>query len=165
MWVRSEPAGYVRHITRDPLPGTNVKKILLTMAWLDKQVSNQTTEILARSLGIPNLDSSIQQGFPGIPDVSGPVDSAMVIYDTGSFDIFDVSYYLPHPSGPLIPPLANVIPSSNCDPHAARLGVEGPALGHGPGELGGRGGRRGRGGGRRLWRRLWPARCHPSPCR
>ena len=123
VWVRSEPAGYVRHITRDPLPGTNVKKILLTMAWLDKQVSNQTTEILARSLGIPNLDSSVQQGFPGIPDVSGPVDSAMVIYDTGSYDIFDLSYYLPHPSGALIPPLANVIPSSNCDPHAARLGI------------------------------------------
>jgi hypothetical protein len=123
MWVRSEPAGYVRHITSDPLPGTNAKKILLTMAWLDKQVSNQATEILARSLGIPNLSSSVQQGFPGIPDVAGPVDSAMVVYDTGSYDIFDVRYYVPQNGQALIPPLANLIPSPRCDPHAARLTI------------------------------------------
>lgn len=119
VWVRSEPAGYARHITSDPLPGSKPKKILLTAAWLDKQVSNQATEILARTLGIPNLDGSVQQGFPGIPDVSGPVDSAMVIYDQGSYDIFDVAYYAIQGSGPLIPPLANRIPSSKCDPHGA----------------------------------------------
>ena len=117
VWVRSEPAGYVRHITTDPFPGTNKKKILLTVAWLDKQVSNQATEILARSLGIPNLDSSIQQGFQGIPDVSGPVDSAMVIYDQGSYDIFNELHYGFQGSGRLIPELANRIPSGKCDPH------------------------------------------------
>lgn len=117
VWVRSEPAGYVRHITQDPFRKTNVKKIMLTAAWLDKQVSNQATEILARSLGIPNLDASIQQGFPGIPDVSGPVDSAMVIYDQGSYDIYNILQYQTVGSGPLIPPLANRIPSSKCDPH------------------------------------------------
>jgi len=123
VWVRSEPAGYVRHITSDPLPGTNAKKILLTVAWLDKQVSNQVTEILARSLGIPNLDSSIQQGFPGIPDVPGPVDSAMVIYDTGSYDIFNIFHYQLRGGGQLIPPLDNQIPSGICDPHAMRLEI------------------------------------------
>jgi len=123
VWVRSEPAGYVGHVTSDPLPGTNAKKVLLTVAWLDKQVSNQATVSLARSLGIPNLTSSIQQGFPGIPDVSGPVDSAMVIYDTGSFDIFDPAFYVPQNGQFLIPPLANLIPSGRCDPHAPRLSI------------------------------------------
>jgi hypothetical protein len=121
VWVRSEPAGYVRHITQDPLPGTNAKKLLVTMAWLDKQVSNQATEIMVRSLGIPNLTASIQQGFPGIPDVDGPVDSALVVYDTGSYDIFRPAHYQTKGSGPLIPPLRNLIPSGTCDPHAARV--------------------------------------------
>jgi hypothetical protein len=123
VWVRSEPAGYVRHITSDPLPGTNPKKLLVTMAWLDKQVSNQATEIMVRSLGIPNLTGSVQQGFPGIPDVDGPVDSALVVWDTGSYDIFLPAHYATVGSGPLIPPLANRIPSSKCDPHAARLTI------------------------------------------
>lgn len=123
IWVRSEPAGYVTHITSNPLPGTNAKKILMTVAWLDKQVSNQASEILARSLEIPNLDASIQQGFPGIPDVVGPVDSAMVIYDTGWYDIYDIAQYAQEGSGSLIPLLANLLPSSKCDPHAARLTI------------------------------------------
>jgi hypothetical protein len=123
VWVRSEPAGYVRHVTSDPLPGTNAKKILMTVAWLDKQVSNQASEILARSLEIPNLDASIQQGFPGIPEVSGPVDSAWVIYDTGWFNIFSPAQYATNGSGSIIPRLANLLPSSKCDPHAARLTI------------------------------------------
>jgi hypothetical protein len=123
VWVRSEPAGYIRHITSDPLPGTNPKRLLVTMAWLDKQVSNQATEIMVRSLGIPNSTASVQQGFPGIPDVAGPLDSAFVVYDTGSYDIFDPLMYQTVGSGPLIPPLDNRIPSSKCDPHAQRLTI------------------------------------------
>ncbi len=120
LWVTGEPAGYARHVTglaADPLPGTNAKKILMTVAWLDKQVSNQASEVLARTLGIPNLDASIQQGLQGIPDLSGPLDSALVIYHAGSLDIFDPAHQ------PFIPPLANLIPSSKCDPHAARLTI------------------------------------------
>jgi hypothetical protein len=117
VWVRSEPAGYIGHITENPLPGTNAKKMLVTVAWLDKQVSNQATEIMVRSLGIPNSTASVQQGFPGIPDEDGPLDSAMVIYDQGSYDIFNPQQYQTVGSGPLIPPLQNRIPSSKCDPH------------------------------------------------
>lgn len=117
VWVRSEPGGYIGHITRDPLPGTNTKKMMVTVAWLDKQVSNQATEIMVRSLGIPNSTASVQQGFPLIPDEDGPLDSAMVIYDTGSYDIFNPLHYQTRGTGPLIPPLANLLPSSTCDPH------------------------------------------------
>ena len=123
VWVRSEPAGYVRHVTNNPLPGTNKKHMLVTMAWLDKQVSNQATEILVRSLGVPNLTSSVQQGFAEIPDMVPPLDSALVVYDTGSYDIFNPLHYQVVGSGPLIPPLANRIPSGTCDPHAARLTI------------------------------------------
>lgn len=114
LWVRGEPAGYL-HLLR-PQVQSGDKKLLVTMAWLDKQVSNQATEILVRSLGIPNLDGSVLQQVVDIPDVSGPVDSAWVSWDTGTFDIYD-----PAQQPPIIPPLSNQIPSDVCDPHGERF--------------------------------------------
>jgi hypothetical protein len=115
-WVSAEPAGFARHITSDPLPGSgNAKRILMTPAWLDKQVSNQCTEIAARTLQLSNLaPGSVQRGLQGIPDQAGPLDSAYIQYDTGAFDLFNPAHQ------PFIPPLANVIPSNVCDPHGAR---------------------------------------------
>jgi hypothetical protein len=128
MWVNAEPAGYIRHVTglvEDPLPdlegeAMDGKRILMTVAWLDKQVSNQASEIAARSLGIPSLQGSLLQGLAGIPDQpEGPsgLDSALVFYDVGSFDVFDPAY------DPYIPPLSNEIPSEACDPHGRRFTI------------------------------------------
>jgi len=122
LWVSAEPAGYARHVTRDPLPGSgDPAKLFMTVAWLDKQVSNQASEVAARTLGLSNLTSSIAQGLVGIPDVDtdieGPQDSALVIWDTGSFDIRDPA------QAPFIPALANQIPSSVCDPHGFRPAI------------------------------------------
>ncbi|HEX5068225.1 MAG TPA: hypothetical protein VFY49_19045 [Myxococcota bacterium] len=117
MWVSADPAAYVRHITgtvEPPLPGTPPKQLLMTVSWLDKQVSNQAQEILARSLGIPNLVGSIQERLVNIPDLdagAAGLPSALAIYDTGYFDIFDPLH------APFLPPLANQIPSTKCDPH------------------------------------------------
>ena len=111
LWVSAEPASLVRHITSDPLPGSGgPSKLLLTVGWLDKQVSNTCTEILARTLGIPNVQS-VQQGLVGIPDSAGPEDSALVIYDTGFFDLFNPAHQVN------IPALSNKIPTGVCDPH------------------------------------------------
>ena len=116
LWVSSDPAGYATHITSDPFPGSGApSRILMTPAWLDKQVSNQCTEISARTLRLSNLaDGSIVSGLQGIPDEDGPLDSAYVMYDTGSFDLFNPAHE------PFIPPLANLIPSGVCDPHGPR---------------------------------------------
>jgi len=112
LWVRGEPAGYVTHITSNPLPGTNVKNILVSQAFLDQQVSNQCTEIEARSLGVPMLVGSHRSGVPQIPDLPGPLASAYVEYDTGSFDLNNPAHT------PFIPPLANLQATPNaCDPH------------------------------------------------
>ena len=117
MWVSAEPAAYVRHVTGDvepPLRDTPAKQILMTVAFLDKQVSNQASEIAARTLRIPQLVGSLQAQLEGIPDEDAGalgLESAYVIYDTGSFDVFDPAY------DAVIPPLANRIPSSVCDPH------------------------------------------------
>jgi hypothetical protein len=123
-WVTSEPAAYARHITglvEPPLPGSPAKKILMTVAWLDKQVSNNAAEVAARTLGIPNFDgASLVRGLQQIPDApegASGLDSAYVIYDVGSFDVFDPAF------DAVIPPLANQIPSDVCDPHARRLTI------------------------------------------
>ncbi|MBX3023926.1 hypothetical protein KF840_03350 [bacterium] len=114
LWVRGESAGYATHITRDLLPGTAPKRILMTAAWLDQQVTNHGTEITVRTLGLPNLvPGSLVSDLPQIEDRPGPLESAYVMYDTGSFQLS-----MP---GPFIPPLANLIPASNrCDPHGER---------------------------------------------
>ncbi len=116
LWVRGESAGYARHITRDPLPGTNAKRILMTEAWLDQQVSNLGTEVAARTLGLPNLSpGSLVSGLVDIPDRPGPLDSALVVYDTGSFDLDNPEHT------PFVPPLANLQAEPNdCDPHGLR---------------------------------------------
>ena len=112
LWVRGEPAGYATHITSNPLPGSMVKNILLSQAFLDQQVSNQCTEIEARTLGIPALVGSHRSGMPQIADLPGPLASAYVEYDTGSFDLANPAH------APYIPPLANLQAQPNgCDPH------------------------------------------------
>jgi hypothetical protein len=114
LWVSAEPAGIVTHVTSDPLAGSGpAKKLFMSVAWLDKQVSNQCTEVAARSLGLPNLEGSLQAELQQIPDVTGPVDSAYVMYDSGAFDLFN-PLHQPH-----IPPLANLFPTTKCDPHGS----------------------------------------------
>ncbi|HME73541.1 MAG TPA: hypothetical protein VKM54_27305, partial [Myxococcota bacterium] len=116
LWVRGEPAALATHVTSNPLRGTNAKKILMTEAFLDQQVSNQGTEIAARTLGLPQLVGSLLPGVAEIPDRAGPLDSAWVVYDTGGFDLSNPA------DAPFIPPLANLTAQSNhCDPHPRRF--------------------------------------------
>ncbi len=118
LWARGESAGYATHITKNPLPGTNAKNVLMTVAFLDQQVSNQGSEITARTLGLPNLVGSRLANLPLIPDEPGPLPSALEIYDTGSFDLNNPAHQ------PFIPPLANEQATpSGCDPHPIRLTI------------------------------------------
>jgi hypothetical protein len=115
LWASAEPVSVAQRITSDPLPGAGgPKRVLLTPAWLDKQVSNTCTEIAARTLDLPLLAGSIQQGLVGMPDVPGPVDSALSIWHLGEMDILNPAH------APALPPLANLIPNSTCDPHSRR---------------------------------------------
>jgi hypothetical protein len=121
VWVRGEPAGYANHVTGRtlrPLPGVKRKQMLVTVAWLDQQVSNLGSLLLGRTLRLGTLEGSLQRGLPGMPDKTGPQDSAYVIYDTGSFDLDNPAH------APFIPPIANDQPELNqCDPHARQLAI------------------------------------------
>lgn len=112
LWDRSEPNGYARHITNDPLPNTPVHHVLLHKAFGDHQVANVTTEIEARTMGasihqptiVPLRHSDLNPywGIAAIP--SYPFfGSAMIVWDSGA----------------ATPPVENLPPTTGADPHGA----------------------------------------------
>jgi hypothetical protein len=115
LWVRGESAGYANHITGEtlpPFPGTNTKRVLMTVARFDQQVSTLAAQISAATLGLPNLVGSVETNLPLVPDVGGPLASAHVMYDTGSYVLGEDDQY--------IPPLTNrpaAVDDNDCDPH------------------------------------------------
>jgi hypothetical protein len=126
LWDSAEPAGYLRHVTRNPLPGSGrAKDLLYTVAKYDGVVSNEASEIAIRTLGLPNLhDARTRSGSavadqPGIRDVAGPLSArdrgfvgAAIHYDIGMYgDLSDPALL------PFVPPLANATARSGCDPH------------------------------------------------
>ncbi|NNL67160.1 MAG: hypothetical protein HKP30_13015 [Myxococcales bacterium] len=119
LWVSADPAGYMTHTVGDDLlPGnTFPKKLYLSPAWLDYQVSNHGTEITVRTLGLTSGPGSVQKGLVGIPDEppGTSLDSALVNWDTGLHDILDPTTLDQYP--PLAP---DVVQDPNGDPHGAR---------------------------------------------
>lgn len=81
-WDYSEPATYAPHVIRDPLPGTPPKRILYQIGLNDAQVSNDASDIAARTMGLPLLTPSPRTPF-GLETTMGPVDSALVYYTFG----------------------------------------------------------------------------------
>lgn len=93
LWDRGEGGGYINHITRDPLPGTQANKaVLMHVAWGDHQVSELTSFIEARSLGAKIYRPMVAEGRShevtpgwGLQDVAeGDTGSVIVIWDSGA---------------------------------------------------------------------------------
>ena len=93
LWDRGEGGGYINHITRDPLPGTQANKaVLMHVAWGDHQVSELTSFIEARSLGAKIYRPMVAEGRShevtpgwGLEDVAeGDTGSVIVIWDSGA---------------------------------------------------------------------------------
>jgi hypothetical protein len=84
LWDRAEPQGYMNHLVAGDLSTPPVPhKILIHMSTCDSQVSNLATEIMVRSLGIPQVDPPLRHFFD-IPEMTGGYDgSAFVEIDWG----------------------------------------------------------------------------------
>jgi len=79
LWDRAEPNGYLPHIEPGTLSDPPVPhKILIHMATYDSEVSNLATEIMVRSLGIPQV-SPVARSFVGIPELAGPFDGSAFV--------------------------------------------------------------------------------------
>ena len=97
MWDRSDPNGYARNMTDNPLPNTPEHKVMLIMAWGDHSVGNVTTEVMARTIGVPLRAPALDPSrlAPGavdpfydheiLGDLSGPAadGNALFVWDTG----------------------------------------------------------------------------------
>lgn len=82
LWDRAEPNGYLPHILPGDLSDPPFPhKILIHMATYDSEVSNLGTEIMVRSLGIPQV-APVHRTFFQVPAMTAPFDgSAMVEID------------------------------------------------------------------------------------
>ena len=135
LWDSAEGSGYLRHITRDPLPGSGGPKNLLYLpAEFDALLPNESTEMAIRTLGLPNLydtlrdEGSSVSGRVGIEDRAPPLApdepgfiGAAVWYDAGMYgDLSDPEL------AAFAPPLTNEFRVSPCDPHSETLKI--PAL-------------------------------------
>ena len=126
LWDSAEAAGYLRRLTRDPLPGSGpAKRVLVTVPEYDALLPNEGAENEIRTLGVPNLAGSSVAGRVGIPDVAPPLlpddpdfAGAATWYDLGMYgDLSDPAL------AAFAPPLANLASASSCDPHSATIGV------------------------------------------
>jgi hypothetical protein len=119
--VRAWPGPYLAYAEAGhPLRKTKRTDILMTAAWLDQTTTDLGAEIVARTLGLPNLRGSCRQALPGIDDQPGPLSSAVAFYDTGSYDPDNPEH------GPFIPPLANLpaaVDDPYCNPHLTRFAI------------------------------------------
>ncbi len=83
LWDRVEPTGYARHLVSDPLPDTPAHRILFRAARGDHQVPPLGAHVMARTAGVPQLDTGLGQTV-GLPLVAGPIDgSAYAEFDFG----------------------------------------------------------------------------------
>ena len=111
LWDRGEADGYAQHMTDDPLPGTPAHTVLMHVAFGDHQVSPDAANIQARTIGArihaptvtPGRLPYVEPEYWGIePIESYPYGgSAIVVWD----------------SGVPAPPLVNLAPGGEHDPH------------------------------------------------
>ncbi len=115
LWDRGENDGYAQHLTSDPYPGIEAKQVLLVQAFGDHQVSNVSTDILARTLAATVYEPSLAAGRSNDVDPQWGIDAfdpispsaaIMVVWDFGT----------PAPPPVNLPPTE---PEYGKDPHGA----------------------------------------------
>lgn len=115
LWDRGENAGYAQHLTANPYPGFEAKKVLMVQAFGDHQVANVSTEMLARTVGATIHEPSLAPGRSldvephwGIEalDHANPTNGVVVLWDFGT----------PPPPTVNLPPTE---PEYGDDPHGA----------------------------------------------
>jgi hypothetical protein len=81
MWDFSDPISYGPRILHEPFPNTPAKNILYQVAVDDSQVPNETSDKMARAMGIPLLTPSARHVY-GLETVGdGQATSAMTYWD------------------------------------------------------------------------------------
>jgi hypothetical protein len=111
LWDRTEPDGYVRHITNNLLPSTPQHFVMLHEAFGDFQVSNVATQVEARTIGASVHQPALTAGrsFEVTPYYGIPAIPAYPFFG---------SALIPYDSGAATPPTTNTAPGVGFDPHS-----------------------------------------------
>jgi len=75
-----DPITTAAHVIKDPLFGNPVKNILMWYSIGDCLVSNLTTELVAREMGMPMLGPSVKSPW-GLPPTPGAHANGIVVFD------------------------------------------------------------------------------------
>jgi hypothetical protein len=122
LWDRGEGAGYIHHLTTDPLPGTEEHQVMLVAAFGDHQVANVTTEIMARTTEMEIHQPALAEGrHPDAAPFYGL--SPIQFYPARTSALF---YW---DSGTLPPPAGNINPTQSPEYRAACGAGDDPAGG------------------------------------
>jgi hypothetical protein len=82
-WDLAESSAFAPHVLSDPLPGSQPASLLFQVGLYDADTTNVASEIAGRTLGLSELSPSAHVVW-GLPPVSGPQQSAYVVYDLGA---------------------------------------------------------------------------------
>jgi hypothetical protein len=107
-WDLAESSTFAPHVLSDPLPGSQPASLLFQVGLYDADTTNVASEIAGRTLGLGELSPSAHVVW-GLPPVSGPQQSAYVVYDLGA---------TPLPEGTLPPAENGVHEGVRRDPRA-----------------------------------------------
>jgi hypothetical protein len=75
-----DPITTAAHVIKDPLPGIPVKEILMWYAIGDSLVTNISTEMIAREMGLQLLGPAVKEVW-NLPPTAGPLQNAVTIYN------------------------------------------------------------------------------------
>jgi hypothetical protein len=75
-----DPITTAAHVIKDPLFGNPVKNILMWYSVGDCLVSNITTELVAREMGMPMIGPSAKTAW-GLAPATGPLDNGVVVFN------------------------------------------------------------------------------------
>lgn len=111
LWDRGENNGYAQHFTKDPYPGTKPKQMLLLEAFGDHQVTNISTEVLARTMGVKLRTPALAKGRDTAKVPLWDLDPAGKLPAQGN------SYLVVWDFGTPAPPVSNLANRAGQDPH------------------------------------------------
>ncbi|HTL36420.1 MAG TPA: hypothetical protein VL326_24980 [Kofleriaceae bacterium] len=97
-----DPISTAAHVIKDPLPGVPAKNILIWYTLGDSLVSNITTEMVAREMGMDLLSPEVKSVWR-MPGKTGPLPNGVINYNE-------------HPSP--LPPETNVPPAADNGTHS-----------------------------------------------
>ncbi|NLG62108.1 MAG: hypothetical protein GX539_07665, partial [Candidatus Cloacimonetes bacterium] len=75
-----DPITTAAHVTKDPLFGQPAKEVLIWYTLGDSLVTNITTEMVVREMGIPVLAPTVREPW-NTPVEEGPLQSGVTVYD------------------------------------------------------------------------------------